>query len=100
MFGRLLQRLGGIANFIEICAIWAGSQERDRRDIGSPGRNPAPVRWLSQPQVKVRVADAKFNAIARVVQNDRESQLAATVRALFDAKYGWSDGLIVELTLA
>ena len=54
----------------------------------------------SQPQVKVRVGDAEFNAIARVVHNDREPQLAATVKALFDAKYGWSDGLIVELTPA
>jgi deazaflavin-dependent oxidoreductase (nitroreductase family) len=54
----------------------------------------------SQPQVKVRVGDAEFNAIARVVHNDREPQLAATVKALFDAKYGWSDGLIAELTPA
>jgi deazaflavin-dependent oxidoreductase (nitroreductase family) len=54
----------------------------------------------SQPQVKARVGDAEFNAIARVVQNDREPQLVATVKALFDAKYGWSDGLIVELTPA
>jgi hypothetical protein len=30
----------------------------------------------------------------------REPQLVATVKALFDAKYGWSDGLIVELTPA
>jgi deazaflavin-dependent oxidoreductase (nitroreductase family) len=55
---------------------------------------------LSQPQVKVRVGDAEFSAIARGVHNDREPQLAATVKALFDAKYGWSDGLIVELTPA
>ena len=54
----------------------------------------------SQPQVKVRISDAQFNAIARVVHNDREPELAATVKALFDAKYGWSDGLIVELTPA
>jgi hypothetical protein len=54
----------------------------------------------SQPQVKVRVGDAEFNARARVVHNGREPQLGATVKALFDAKYGWSDGLIVELTPA
>ena len=54
----------------------------------------------SQPQVKVRVGDAAFDAIARVMHNDREPQLAATVKALFDAKYGWSDGLIVDLTPA
>jgi len=51
----------------------------------------------SQPQVKVRVGDAEFNAVAHVVHNEREPQLAATVSALFDVKYGWSDGLIVEL---
>jgi deazaflavin-dependent oxidoreductase (nitroreductase family) len=55
---------------------------------------------LSQPQVKVRVGDAEFNAFARIVRNDREPRIAATVKALFDAKYGWSDGLIVELTPA
>ena len=54
----------------------------------------------SRPHVKVRAGDAEFNAIARVVHNDREPQLGATVKALFDAKYGWSDGLIVELTPA
>ena len=54
----------------------------------------------SQPQVKVRVGETEFNAIARAVRNDREPQLAATVKALFDAKYGWSDGLIVELAPA
>jgi deazaflavin-dependent oxidoreductase (nitroreductase family) len=54
----------------------------------------------SQPQVRVRVGAAEFNAISRVVHNDREPQLAAAVKALFDAKYGWSDGLIVELTRA
>ena len=51
----------------------------------------------SQPKVKVRVGDAEFNAVARAVHNDREPQLAAAVKALFDAKYGWSDGLVVEL---
>ena len=54
----------------------------------------------SQPQVKVRVGDAEFNAIARVVHDGREPQLGATVKALFEAKYGWSDGFIVELTPA
>ena len=54
----------------------------------------------SRPQVKVRIGDAEFNAIARVVHNDREPRLAVIIKALFDAKYGWSDGLIVELTSA
>jgi len=53
----------------------------------------------SQPRVRVR-GDSEFDAIARVVHNDREPQLAAAVKALFDAKYGWSDGVIIELTPA
>jgi deazaflavin-dependent oxidoreductase (nitroreductase family) len=54
----------------------------------------------SQPQVQVRIGDIEFNAIARIVHSGREPRLAATVKALFDAKYGWSDGLIVKLTPA
>jgi deazaflavin-dependent oxidoreductase (nitroreductase family) len=54
----------------------------------------------SQPRVKVRVGDAEFDAIARVMHNDHGPQLAVIVKALFDAKYGWSDGLMVELTPA
>jgi hypothetical protein len=48
--------------------------------------------------VKVRVGDAEFNAIARVVHSDGEPQLATIVKELFETKYGWSDGLIAELT--
>jgi len=54
----------------------------------------------SQPQVRVRIGDAEFKAIARVVHNDREPHLAVIVKAAFMGKYGWSDGLIVELSPA
>jgi deazaflavin-dependent oxidoreductase (nitroreductase family) len=54
----------------------------------------------AQPRVSVRVADRQFDATARVVSDDGEPQLTAAVKALFDAKYGWSDGLVVQLTLA
>ena len=54
----------------------------------------------SQQRVTVRLGAAEFNAIGRIVRNDGEPELAAAVKALFDAKYGWSDGLIVELAPA
>ena len=54
----------------------------------------------AQPQVKFRIDDGELNAAARLVHDDREPQLVATVKALFDEKYGWNDGLIVELTPA
>ena len=52
----------------------------------------------TQPQVHVRVGDRRFDAVARIVRENREHELAGAVRALSDAKYGWSDGLLVELT--
>jgi len=52
----------------------------------------------AQQNVKVRVGDRRFDATARVVEDEREPELAAAVKALSDAKYGWSDGLIVEIT--
>ncbi len=40
----------------------------------------------------------RTRAHARIVDPAQEPELAAKVRALMDAKYDWSDGLIVELT--
>ncbi len=48
-------------------------------------------------RVHVRIAGRQFAATARIVDDDQEPTLAAAVKALSDAKYGWSDGLIVEL---
>jgi deazaflavin-dependent oxidoreductase (nitroreductase family) len=50
-----------------------------------------------RPQVKVRVGGRQFSATARVVHDEREPDLTAAVKALSHAKYGWSDGLVVEL---
>ena len=52
-----------------------------------------------EPRVRFGVAARgeavdELPAIARVV---REPGLVATVQALMDTKYGWSDGLVVEI---
>src|SRR5262245_49260920 len=49
-------------------------------------------------RVRVRLGDRRFEARARLVDEEREPDLARAVKALSDAKYGWSDGLIVEIT--
>jgi deazaflavin-dependent oxidoreductase (nitroreductase family) len=54
----------------------------------------------AQPQVNVRVGDLHFDATGRVVHDEREPELTAAVKSLSDTKYGWSDGLIVELAPA
>lgn len=43
---------------------------------------------------------ARTRARARIVDAAREPELSAAVRALMDAKYAWSDGLIVEIAPA
>ncbi len=50
------------------------------------------------PAVTVRVEGRTFQGTGRVVAPAQEPDLAAEVRALMDAKYEWSDGLIVELS--
>ncbi len=49
------------------------------------------------PAVAVRVGEREFLGTGRVVDPMAEPELAAAVSALMDAKYEWSDGLIVEL---
>ena len=40
-----------------------------------------------------------FGARARVVDGATDRDLGTAIRALSEAKYGWGDGLVVELTL-
>jgi hypothetical protein len=52
---------------------------------------------MVEPAVGVRVGRRRFRARARIVDARREPALARAVRALSEKKYGWSDGLLVEL---
>jgi deazaflavin-dependent oxidoreductase (nitroreductase family) len=52
------------------------------------------------PRVKVRVGGQTFPAKARVVDARSEPDLARAVKTLSEKKYGWGDGLVVELTRA
>jgi deazaflavin-dependent oxidoreductase (nitroreductase family) len=52
----------------------------------------------ADPRVRVRVADRSFAATARPIDATAESPLHDAVRALSVGKYGWGDGLLVELT--
>ena len=52
---------------------------------------------LADPQIRVRVGDRSFAGVARVLSDEREPELVRAVKSLSDAKYGWSDGLPVEI---
>jgi deazaflavin-dependent oxidoreductase (nitroreductase family) len=49
------------------------------------------------PRVAVRVGRRSFAAHARVVDAKAEPALAHTVKKLSEKKYGWGNGLVVEL---
>ncbi|HWP50051.1 MAG TPA: nitroreductase/quinone reductase family protein [Candidatus Limnocylindrales bacterium] len=49
-------------------------------------------------RVVFRVGEQTYKGHARIVEADQEPNLCARVRRLSEAKYGWGDGLIVELT--
>jgi deazaflavin-dependent oxidoreductase (nitroreductase family) len=52
---------------------------------------------LGNPNVTFRVGEQKFSGVGRVVDDASENELRRRVREGFDRKYGWSDGLVVEL---
>lgn len=75
--------------------------ERDGRYylIAEHGEQAQWVRNIrAQPRVHGRVGDRSFAGRARVVDREAEAALAGAVAELSAAKYGWSDGLIVEIT--
>ena len=50
------------------------------------------------PAIKFRVNEIPYDGTGRVVDSTAEPELTAKVSALMDAKYNWSNGLIVELS--
>src|SRR5262245_56202783 len=60
------------------------------------------AKWVgnirADARVQVRVGDRRFAGTARVVEDETEPDLAGAVKTLSHQKYGWSDGLIVEIT--
>jgi deazaflavin-dependent oxidoreductase (nitroreductase family) len=50
------------------------------------------------PKVMVRIAGQQIEATARVLDRDGDRQLWDRAAASADRKYGWGDGLPVEIT--
>lgn len=47
--------------------------------------------------VRVRVAGQEFPGRARVLSKEQDGTLVREVQSLSQEKYGWSDGLVVEI---
>ena len=52
----------------------------------------------SSPEVTVRIGEQHFGAVARVLDRDTDRELWDQVAALAERKYGWGDGLPVEIS--
>ena len=52
---------------------------------------------LSNPRVQVRLGDQQWNGLARVLDPDKDSDTYWKVRQLAREKYGWGEGLPVEI---
>ena len=50
------------------------------------------------PRVQIRLGKSSFEATARVLDYNRDRKAWLTAQALAREKYGWGDGLPVELT--
>ena len=53
---------------------------------------------LADPRVRVRVGRQEFVGRARVVDEEAEAAAHTAAQELSERKYGWGDGLVVELT--
>ncbi len=66
--------------------------------IAERGEDTHWVQNLRQrPAITFRVGEQTFQGAGRVVEAALEPELHQRVRQLSEAKYGWGDGLVVEL---
>jgi len=78
--------------------IWFTRCEGRYYLIAEHGERAAWVRNLSaDPVVQVRVGEEGFSGRARVLDPSEEPELSAAARMLSETKYGWGDGLVVEI---
>jgi deazaflavin-dependent oxidoreductase (nitroreductase family) len=52
---------------------------------------------IHNSKVSFSVNNTTFEGEARIVNREKESELAAEVSNLMNTKYGWSEGIIIEL---
>ena len=89
-------RRSGLPREIE---IWFTEREGHYYLIAEHGEHAHWVRNIqAQSRVRARVGERRFEGTARLVNDESEPELSRAVKALSDAKYRWSDGLIVEIT--
>ncbi len=81
--------------------IWFTERSGRHYVIAEHGERAQWVRNLvANPTVSWQVRGARYAGRARVLDPKKDATLSASVHASSRAKYGWGDGLVVELTPA
>jgi deazaflavin-dependent oxidoreductase (nitroreductase family) len=79
--------------------IWFTEREGRFYVIAEHGERANWVRNIrANRHVRMRLGDLQVSATARLLDADVEPELTSAVKALSDAKYGWSDGLVTEIS--
>lgn len=78
--------------------IWFTYQQPCYYVIAEYGTSNWVKNLQSDPAVQVRVNERSFSAQARVLRAESDAELVRTVQDLSREKYGWGDGLVVQLT--
>jgi deazaflavin-dependent oxidoreductase (nitroreductase family) len=87
-------RASGLPREIE---IWF-TQHADRYYLIAEHQTSNWVQNLqADPEVQVRVGEKQFHAQARILKPETDPETHQTIQQLSQEKYGWSEGLIVEL---
>ena len=88
-------RRSGMAREIE---IWYTRWKGRFYVIAEHGERAQWVRNLRvNPRVNWQVSETTFAGLARVIESGPDPELLEMVRARSREKYGWGDGLVVEL---
>jgi hypothetical protein len=53
---------------------------------------------IHNPRVSFSVNNMTFTGTARIIDQEKQPELTAEISKLMSTKYGWNQGLIVELT--
>jgi deazaflavin-dependent oxidoreductase (nitroreductase family) len=93
-----LTTVGRVSGSPQEIEIWFTRRGRRYYLIAEHGERASWVRnVIAEPSVRVRLGDTRFAARARVVDAGAEAELHRAVQRLSESKYGWGDGLVVEL---
>lgn len=90
-------RQSGLPREIE---IWFVANDDKLYVLAEHFRNAQWVKNIERnPRVRVRLANHEFSAVARVLDRKRDQDAWLRAQELARSKYGWGDGLPVEIIL-